>query len=104
MLDKTYFEDKLKARRAHLNAALHRYEASLDQPRPKDFEDAATERENDEVIEALGSRGLDEIRRIDAALARIAHGDYGVCARCGEDISEARLEIVPDAATCCRCG
>jgi len=90
----------LRERRQYLNAKLHKYEASLDREPPKDFEDRATERENDEVIEGLGNSGLMELRRIDAALKRIEDGSYGICPECGEDISPERLEVVPTAALC----
>jgi RNA polymerase-binding transcription factor DksA len=37
---------------------------------------------------------------IDAALARIDAGAYGVCRICGEKIEAARLEANPSAPTC----
>ena len=52
------------------------------------------EREGDEVLESLGNAGLMEIKMIQAALARVREGTFGVCVNCGEDISEERLETV----------
>jgi len=43
------------------------------------------------------------IRLIDAALARIFDGTYGVCIDCGEPINERRLKSVPEAARCKSC-
>ncbi|MEM8850238.1 MAG: TraR/DksA C4-type zinc finger protein, partial [Pseudomonadota bacterium] len=43
------------------------------------------------------------IRAIDAALARIAAGTYGICVKCGADISPERLVAVPTAALCRTC-
>ena len=57
-------------RRAELTGDLSKIEDSLDDPLPKDWEDRASERQGDEVLEALGKADLDEIRRIDAALGR----------------------------------
>lgn len=37
---------------------------------------------------------------VDAALARIEAGTYGVCRICGEKIEDARLEANPSAPTC----
>ena len=34
---------------------------------------------------------------IDQALLRIDEGSYGVCARCGKDIPERRLDALPTA-------
>ena len=101
--DLAAIEKRLKERRDYLNRALHQIEDTLDEPPSKDFEDRATERETDEVMESLGNTGLVEIRQIDAALARIADGTYGVCVACGEDIAPERLELVPHAARCRNC-
>jgi DnaK suppressor protein len=40
---------------------------------------------------------------IDEALTRVAEGSYGVCAECGAEISERRLEAVPFAKLCVEC-
>jgi len=37
---------------------------------------------------------------IDEALARIADGTYGICATCGREIGEERLEALPWATLC----
>ena len=44
-----------------------------------------------------------EIRRIDAALERLACGEFGYCTSCGEEIGMARLELDPAAPTCVAC-
>jgi len=43
------------------------------------------------------------LHRIDEALARIASGDYGVCAECGADIPTSRLAALPFAVRCRDC-
>lgn len=101
--DIAHFETVLKERKAYLRASLEKYEASLERPKSADFEDGATERENDEVIEGLGNSGQAEIRLIDAALGRIEDGSFGICAKCGEEISTERLSVVPHAALCRTC-
>ncbi len=93
----------LLSRRNELTGELDRIEHALDQPAPKDWEDAASERQDDEVLEAMGTHDLSELRAIDAALARVEDGSYGVCAKCGDDISAERLEAVPTAAFCRNC-
>ena len=37
---------------------------------------------------------------IDAALAKVAAGTYGLCEVCGEPIPDGRLEARPTARTC----
>ena len=43
------------------------------------------------------------VRQIEVALARIAQGTYGTCARCGSEIADERLEALPYATWCVRC-
>ena len=96
-------KDILLARRAELLGNLARIEDQLDDPVPKDWEDAASERQGDEVLTALGQSDQAEIRRIDAALARIAAGEYGDCVQCGNPIAERRLQLLPDTPFCANC-
>lgn len=49
----------------------------------------------DNAREMLGS--------IDAALARMDEGVYGICTRCGKEISPERLEAMPAAELCITC-
>jgi len=48
-------------------------------------------------------RDADELRRIDGALARISEGSYGLCASCGQEIPQARLQAEPTAMRCVQC-
>lgn len=103
MIDVEKQKARLVARKAELRGRLVRIEGELDEPVSADSDERAVERQDDEVLEAMGEAGLAELRGIEAALDRIAHGRYGICARCGEDIAEARLEAVPHAALCQAC-
>lgn len=40
---------------------------------------------------------------IDEALTRLSEGTYGICAECGIEVSEKRLEAVPFAKLCVQC-
>lgn len=102
-MDTAHFENRLLTRKRELNARLGRIEKDLEQPPSKDLEDQAVEVENDEVLEEMSVVGIEELRAIDAALDRIKAGTYGICAKCGTPISEARLEAVPQAALCEDC-
>lgn len=103
MIDVDKQKARLLARKAELRARLVRIEDELDDPVSPDIEERSVERQGDEVLEAMGGAGVAELRGIDAALDRIAQGRYGLCARCGEPIAEARLEAVPHAALCQEC-
>lgn len=94
---------QLEARRRALTARLHRIEGELDAHDTRDWEDLAIEREDDEVLEGIGLAGQRELRAVEAALGRIAAGEYGHCARCGEPIAEERLDLLPHTPFCQRC-
>jgi RNA polymerase-binding transcription factor DksA len=93
----------LLQRLSELDSRLHQIETELEQPHTKDWDDMAIEREGDQVLERLGQSGLDEIRRIMAALGRIKAGDYGVCVTCGAEISQERLDVLPATPFCKTC-
>lgn len=96
-------EKVLRTRLAELDGRLHRIEDHLEQPPNPDWEENAVEAEMDEVLEGLGQAGASEIEAIHAALARIKGGSYGICVRCGNDISNERLNVVPHTALCRTC-
>jgi len=93
----------LTARRTKILADLVRIEDSLDDEPPKDWEDRASERQGDEVLEAMGQAEQTELRAIDAALARIEDGSYGICVTCGAAISDDRLALLPATPFCKTC-
>jgi len=41
-----------------------------------------------------------ELRRAEAALARIEDGAFGVCVACGEDVELKRLKLDPATPIC----
>jgi RNA polymerase-binding transcription factor DksA len=94
---------QLETRLADLKGRLSGIEAELDSHQSSDWEELATEREGDEVLEGMGLTGQLEIRRIEAALERIASGEYGICAKCGAEIGDARLDVLPYTPFCRNC-
>lgn len=44
-----------------------------------------------------------ELRDVDAALERIEAGTYGKCVLCGKEISQERLEALPQTPHCIDC-
>jgi RNA polymerase-binding transcription factor DksA len=53
--------------------------------------------------EALAGELRDSLEEVEAALSRLAEGTYGICERCGQPISAARLEAMPAARLCIAC-
>lgn len=65
-------------------------------------EEALSVESNLEVINQL-QHERQELGAVQAALDRIAAGEYGLCTDCGAPIGSARLEVVPEAAHCIGC-
>jgi DnaK suppressor protein len=50
-------------------------------------------------VAALARQAEEHLAEVDAAVARLEAGTYGVCERCGRPIETARLEARPTART-----
>ncbi|MCB2127548.1 MAG: TraR/DksA family transcriptional regulator [Rhodobacteraceae bacterium] len=96
-------KSELRAREADLLQRIAGIGAELESHMSKDWEDMATERETDEVLEDLGQSAQAELRMIEAALQRITEDEYGFCVKCGERISEGRLDLLPATPFCQNC-
>lgn len=69
----------------------------------KDSSDLSMMDVNKELALRLGERESQMVADIDQALLRIKEGSYGLCARCGSQIEERRLEVLPTARYCAAC-
>lgn len=70
---------------------------------PADWEEAATARENDEVLEHLDEGGRRRVALLRAALSRMHDGSYGRCVSCDAAIPAGRLRALPDTPWCVDC-
>jgi DnaK suppressor protein len=82
---------------------VERIAGDLRKPGDRDWQERATELENDDVLEGLDDASRAEVAAIRTALSRIDAGTYGVCARCGREIGASRLAALPSATTCVAC-
>ena len=94
---------RLEERRRVLVSRTGKIETDLRSEPAKDFEEFASEAENEEVLQRLGAAERAELERIRVALRRLADGHYETCARCGGAIAEKRLQALPDTDVCVRC-
>ena len=94
---------QLKDRLAELDKRVHQIEDELESHNNPDWEELAVERETDEVLESMGLSAQGEMSAIRAALVRIQEGTYGDCLKCGNPISEKRLDLVPFTGVCVGC-
>ena len=96
-------KQELEARLADLLVRLSSIKKDVSQAHSVDSAERAQERENDEVVDAIGNETALSIGIIQAALERIASGTYGACENCGISIDQARLQAIPEATRCLGC-
>lgn len=105
-IDLEHFHSSLQARLAELDsldsAAQSRDSIELDQSKVGRLSrmDALQQQA---MLDANRARGRRERLRIEAALRRIAEGDYGYCTQCDEPIALGRLNFDPATPLCIEC-
>ncbi|MBX5461147.1 MAG: TraR/DksA C4-type zinc finger protein [Steroidobacteraceae bacterium] len=104
------FRERLRARSRTLRAEIHDTLMRTDAEQfariageVRDAEEASVANLLVDVNMAEITRDVEELRDIEGALKRIASGAYGICVKCGEPISRARLEAYPTAKRCFPC-
>ena len=103
MSDHDKLKDWMLRRREELNERLHNIKRDVTRKASADWSEQAQERENDEVIDALGNEAKIELNKINLALDRMQNDEYGYCRDCGEEIAPARLQAMPYADLCIKC-
>ena len=103
MVDSRHYQATLQALGAELMERKLRLDRHGRDGVPADSEEQASARANDEVVESLGQQMRNELADIGATLHRNELGTFGVCTRCGVAIVAARLELIPNTATCSAC-
>jgi DnaK suppressor protein len=76
---------------------------AMDADRDIERTDRVQEEAAEVALTALDEQGRREMAAIQAALARIDAGTYGICDTCGEMISAERLTAMPMARRCISC-
>ena len=98
------YADKLKTRRGEIMMTLEhvqKEQRAVDEN--KDWMDCAASESRRQLLDNLAQWYVNEIRRIDNALIRIAEGKYGFCAACHQPIEARRLATIPEADFCAEC-
>ena len=96
-------KEQLEQKLATLQGRLASIKKDVTQAHSGDSAEQAQERENDEVVDAIGNETAQSIRDLQAALSRLEEGTYGLCEACGEEIAPGRLEAIPEATRCVNC-
>lgn len=93
----------LELRLAELTGHIAEIDSELRSKLAADWEEQATQLEDQDALEGIEKSKLQEIRQIRETLRRIAEGSYGICSQCGETISPKRLAALPTATRCIAC-
>jgi DnaK suppressor protein len=83
--------------------AQEELEALRGAERDPEFEEGAQSEHEQYTLSLLGEAQARQVDMIDAALARIASGEYGVCLDCDIAIDPKRLQALPFAVLCTEC-
>lgn len=104
--DVDHFQKLLEDRRSELMASAESTREQgmgFEQADLPDEVDLASTEAGQSLNLRLRDRELVLLKKINKTLEKISKGEFGVCERCGEDISIKRLEARPVAEMCIRC-
>ncbi len=100
-------KSELERRRRVIIETTRRAHAELDAlrsaERDPEFEEGAQSEHEQFTLARLTEAQRREVAQIDAALARVDAGEYGVCRDCGQEIDPRRLDALPFAVLCTEC-
>jgi RNA polymerase-binding transcription factor DksA len=94
---------RLKEKQATLKESAKRVMTTGFASRSTDPVEWATETLHEEMQVAFLNNVNLHLVQIEAALERLAHGDYGLCDECGEYIELERLRVLPFTLRCTTC-
>jgi RNA polymerase-binding transcription factor DksA len=92
-----------RERVVNLRAAHQQQRGDILDDLPLDTGDAAVREDWVDRHDQFEARELRELQAIDAALARIESGEYGICKKCEEPIEGDRLRALPETPLCVVC-
>lgn len=99
--DRAATQEGIAAMTAHLAAAAAAANGSnLDDEHDPEGSTVAFEREQ---LAAVRSQAQAHLAELDAAIARLDGGQYGLCKVCGALISDERLDALPATQVCIAC-
>lgn len=101
-----YFKEILISRKEQISKNIDGVNSELSQLSSlelRDEGDHASMNSNSMAESAIVEQQSKELAEIEIALGKIAHGEYGVCEMCEDDIGFQRLKVKPHALYCIDC-
>ena len=103
---KAMLEGRRREIQAEVQGKMRDVRAAGEVTKANDVFDAVESSEADiqeEIEFALIQMKSETLNKINDALSRLEHGEYGYCFDCGEEIAEKRLRALPFAVRCKDC-
>lgn len=101
-----YFKEILESRNEQIVSNIDGVNDELDQLNSLELNDEgdhASVHNSSMVDSVVVKQQEQELREINAALGKIASGEYGICAMCEDEIGFQRLKVKPHAVYCIDC-
>jgi DnaK suppressor protein len=100
-----YFKELLNQKLEELTAEANKTVSGFAGPKDvyPDFLDQASMESDADFSLRLKERESRLMEKIRRALEKLDEGNFGVCEKCGREISEERLKVRPMAVLCIRC-
>lgn len=100
------FKGDLREQQSELTRAIdriHKEIRALADSGPGDVVDESCGNSSKEAMFTAYTENRRQLRKVEAALERIATGEFGICAVCGATIGLKRLRALPWANKCIEC-
>lgn len=101
--DYTALVTMLIEKRIELSRRTESIRSDLHTGSNRDKAEQAIEEENHDILRELSREAIEELSKVNMALARHDAGTFGSCVSCGQTITGQRLTAVPWAADCVVC-
>lgn len=107
-METTGLEKELLTEKENLETQLAAYKRDdpytvLDREHSAAVEDSVTETEGHDRIMATRLELKQRLLEVVTALNKLESGNFGLCEKCGKEISKERLEVLPTARFCLEC-
>ena len=103
MIDEDEVRNRLVSKQTELKRRIAGTEATERSDVAQGDIDNAHLWEESDIRDDVDTQAARELQQVNAALARLDTGEYGICEECEEPIAEARLRALPYVTLCIQC-